>query len=90
MTDDEYAESVKKLGVPQKVRPQTPSIFVTASADNKLADLEQAMQWMLLADTDDAKQKAYAHLGACRKAIYEHIENLEARCGERRTVLKRF
>ena len=63
---------------------------VSAAADNKIADLEQAMQLMLTAQNDSEKDDAYTYLNATREALYKHIGNLESQLNVKRTVIKRF
>ncbi len=64
--------------------------FVSHAADNMIADLEQAMQAMLIAADRQSIGRAYDHLCLCRKALYTHISGLEGLAGEPRNVSKRF
>lgn len=82
-----------KLGVSKqlpKALPKPEVIAVSSAADNKIADLEQAMQLLLLAPTGEDIDAAYSHLNKTREALYKHIAELERRLNVRRTVTKRF
>lgn len=81
------------LGVSKQLPrvPAKPEVTaVSAAADNKIADLEQAMQLLLIAPTDKDRDSAYSHLNLTREALYKHIADLERRLNVKRTVKKRF
>lgn len=81
------------LGVSNQLprpKPRFDVTVVSAGAHNKIADLEQAMQLLLVAPTEADKDSAYTYLNATREALYKHIAALEARLNVKRTVIKRF
>ena len=81
------------LGVAKQVPKALPKpqvIVVSVGADNKIADLEQAMQLLLVAETPKDRDAAYSHLNATREAVYRHIADLERQLNVKRSVTKRF
>lgn len=88
--NEQREDAWERKELPARVRTGYEPVMVSAAAENKVADLEQAMQRLLIAETHPEKAKAYADLGGARRALYLHIESLEQTAGIRRTVKKRF
>ena len=80
----------KPVITPARQRSGFEPVRVSAAAYNKIADLEQAMQRLLIAKTHPEQAEAYSVLNEARKALYMHVEALEQTAGIRRTVQKRF
>lgn len=84
----QFADSSAEAWKTPLTRTGFEPTVVSAAAENKVADLEQAIQRMLIAKTHPEAAKAYADLGVARRALYTHIESLEQTAGIRRTVKK--
>lgn len=65
-----------------------PTTRVSAGADNRIQDLEAAC-WAHKEERA-APEVTYAHLNACRKALYEYVSLLEEMAGTKRTITRRF
>lgn len=78
-----------RLGLPEpkQIDRRNDVTLVTIAADNKIADLEQAMQRMLIAKPEQ-REEAHEALNIARRVLYQHIERLEIHAGSIRIVRK--